>query len=410
MGNCFRQSKKSDVKPAGSFQRSSSSKKMKSEALIKKTIPNVSIRKADINSIFALSSKELGYGQFGSVREARSLADPSLRVALKSVLKAKGSSHTLIQSEVNIWAHLDHPFIAKFYDALEDVTHYHLVIELCEGGSLSTKVKQMGRLAEQESKRLFLQTVLSVRHLHNRGIIHRDIKLSNFLFKSKSPDSDLRLGDFGLACKMTNVPVNDLVGTPGYMAPEIMEGSYTSKVDIWSLGIILYNLLCGDFPFQNGSNSARLKIDTSSEAVQFPHTVWKDISNSAKEMIKRLLVSKPELRPDCDDILSDPWLKDQYQDLLQKGKSSIPKTLKSKLELSIAHQESQEHEEKGGIEDGSHIYRRIVSDVSMLRVPTKEAPTIYLFLEQENQHNTHEQGEQGPGIVKYSTLLELLRE
>lgn len=410
MGNCCRVPNKGVVKPIPSLRQQTMNKKKKQGAFQRSTRRSTEIRKTELSSILTLSSKELGFGKFGSVREARSISDQSLRVALKSIQKAKSLSINMIQSEVDIWAQLDHPFIAKFYDAIEDESHFHIAIELCEGGALSTKVKQMHGLAEQETKRLFLQTVLAVRHLHERGIAHRDIKLSNFLFKSKSSDSDLRLGDFGLACQQRESPMNDLVGTPGYMAPEIMDGKYDHKVDIWSLGIILYMMFCGEFPFQNGSNSARLKIDTSSERLQFPQKIWSEVSTSAKELIKKLLVSKPDERPECDDVLADEWLADSYTELLRNGKKNLPQHLKEKLELTLAKQESVQNEERSALEDGSPVYKRIKSDVSMLKLNSKEAPAIFTFLEQETMHNSNEKGETLPPIIKYSTLLELLRE
>lgn len=371
---------------------------------------HVVIKKADLTSIFTVSSKELGYGKFGSVREARSLSDQTLRVALKSIAKTKMLIPNQIQSEVDIWALLDHPFVAKFYKAIEDQNHFHIAIELCEGGTLSTKVKQMSRLAEQVTKRLFLQSVLAVKHLHDRGIVHRDIKLSNFLFKSKSPDSDIRLVDFGLACLVGDAELTGIVGTPGYMAPEIMQGKYTAKVDIWSLGILLYNMLSGVFPFQLGSNSVSLNTEPSLENLEFPDPIWREVSSQAKDLIKKLLAVKPEKRPECEHILQEPWLHSLYQDLLLKGKKNLPLSLATKLQLSLVQQQSLIENEKNAMEEGSPVYKRIRSDVSMLKASAKEAPAIFTYLDHVSQHNTTDQSTEPTDVINYSTLLELLRE
>jgi serine/threonine protein kinase len=157
-----------------------------------------------------------------------------------------------VKREIIILRKIDHPHIIKFFYALEDKRQIHLVMEYVGNTSLNNyiKMKQGRRLDERESKRIFAQLVKGVYYCHSKNIVHRDIKLENILLDEKL---NVKLIDFGFSIiKMPSKKLNIFCGTPSYMAPEIVSKSQYSgpEADIWALGIVLFLMLCGYFPFK----------------------------------------------------------------------------------------------------------------------------------------------------------------
>mmetsp|Transcript_22989 Transcript_22989/g.19952 ORF Transcript_22989/g.19952 Transcript_22989/m.19952 type:complete len:132 (-) Transcript_22989:1318-1713(-) len=129
-------------------------------------------------------------------------------------------------------------------------------MELCSGGELLERIVKKGRLEESEVANIMRKVFSAVKYLHSIGIMHRDLKLENFLFKSKYPDSEIKLIDFGLSTifsETENKKFESMLGTPMYAAPEVIRGFYDQKCDVWSLGVMMYILLSGNPPF-DGDN------------------------------------------------------------------------------------------------------------------------------------------------------------
>lgn len=156
-----------------------------------------------------------------------------------------------LKYEIEILSTIDHPNIIKLYDVYEDNKYIHLVFEYCSGGDLFDEIASRGHYSENEAAGLIWKMLLSINHLHSVGICHRDIKPENFLFDSKLSTKELKLIDFGLSSKFgeKNQHFKSVVGTPYYIAPEVIRGNYTKSCDIWSVGVILYLLLSGTLPF-----------------------------------------------------------------------------------------------------------------------------------------------------------------
>ena len=205
---------------------------------------------------------------------------------------------------------LDHPHILRLQECFEDDTAIRLVLELCRGGELHH------RLEEQTSQRFpervvcnYLFTMVSaVAYLHEHRIAFRDLKLENFLFETEDDDSAMKLIDFGLSQYFTDSDEMDsAVGTPYYLAPEVLTGCYSSKCDVWSLGVIAYMLLSGLPPF-GGDNDMEILTAVHSGDLLFPDEYFGDVSMTAKHFIRSCLTRDVTKRPSARSLLQHKWL------------------------------------------------------------------------------------------------------
>ena len=209
---------------------------------------------------------------------------------------------------------LDHPNIVRIEEVYESTNEIYIVQELCLGGELFDRLDEQPdyHYTEPQCARLVKQMLSAVRYLHSKGIIHRDLKLENFLFSSQDPDSELKMIDFGLSKHFIIGQFhNEQVGTPYTVAPEIINGSYDEKSDIWALGVITYLTLSGVTPFGglDGENLLLVKQNIMRAKLEFePADIWENISNDAINFVKRMLQANPENRPTAKQAQKDPWI------------------------------------------------------------------------------------------------------
>lgn len=211
-----------------------------------------------LRNTYNISPKLLGSGSYGKVFQAENKADPSIKVAIKVLHKSKmdASEIKALQDEVQILQALDHPNIVKYFQAYDDVKYFYLVMELCSGGELfDILTKREQPFSEKEAAMIMEKVLRALLHCHSQNIIHRDIKPENIMY---GPDGEVRLVDFGLA-KQTkkNSSLHTVAGTPYYIPPEVLQGSYGKECDLWSLGVVLYVMITGNFPF-DGNNRAEV--------------------------------------------------------------------------------------------------------------------------------------------------------
>eukprot|EP01017_Pseudomicrothorax_dubius_P003551 TRINITY_DN10537_c0_g1_i2.p1 TRINITY_DN10537_c0_g1~~TRINITY_DN10537_c0_g1_i2.p1 ORF type:complete len:413 (-),score=84.82 TRINITY_DN10537_c0_g1_i2:166-1347(-) len=179
----------------------------------------------------------------------------------------------------------------------------------CTGGELLERVIQDGQLSEYEAARVMSKIFHAVSYLHSRKICHRDLKPENFLFSDKTPDSEIKIIDFGLSKRIGKEDekgMSTLAGTPLYVAPEVLQGSYNHQCDNWSLGVTLYVLLCGQPPFYAEDKGFMFKQILSGR-FNFNAPEWKSISKNAMDLITKLLVLNPESRITAEQALQHPW-------------------------------------------------------------------------------------------------------
>jgi len=255
----------------------------------------------------------MGIGTYGVVREAVHI--PTGRtVALKIIKKHIIKEHHkegMVERELNILKKIKHPHIVEFIDFFETKSKYYIVFELATGGELFDRICQKGKFTEKDAAIIITTVIGAVSFLHARGIVHRDIKPENLLYRDKSVNADLLLCDFGIS-KMIESPeemLTTVCGSPGYTAPEILKHEpYSKPVDMWSIGVITYTLLCGYSPFHYADDLNQLYNAICHGRYTFDNIYWAYISRYAKDFIKSLLQVQPEKRLTADEALQHTWL------------------------------------------------------------------------------------------------------
>lgn len=195
-----------------------------------------------------------------------------------------------------------------------------MILELMRGGDMISRISKMPqrRLPESSAKFFFIQMCEAMKYLHDKGITHRDIKPDNILLATEDEETLLKVTDFGLSKFVKkNSIMKTLCGTPQYVAPEILTtrgiGSYTKKVDIWSMGCCLYACLAGSVPFTGGENGDIQNIanDIVRGSLRFDPVRWQSVSQSAVNMVTVCLTKNPAKRPSIEDLRSHKWLNDE---------------------------------------------------------------------------------------------------
>lgn len=221
-----------------------------------------------------------------------------------------------LKEEIYIMCQLDHPNIVRLEEVYESHSEIYLVQEICKGGELFDRLDEQPdyHYTEAQCARLVKQMLSSVTYIHNKGIIHRDLKLENFLFSDAAADSELKMIDFGLSKHFTFGEVqHEAVGTPYTVAPEVIKGSYDERCDVWAVGVITYLLLSGEPPFGGcGGPETLLQVRDNILRGTFrfePEDIWETVSNEAKNFIRSLLVLDPMQRPTAKQAKESKWLK-----------------------------------------------------------------------------------------------------
>ncbi|PRQ25202.1 putative protein kinase CAMK-CDPK family [Rosa chinensis] len=265
---------------------------------------------ANIRDLYTLGQK-LGQGQFGTTYLCTEISTGS-QYACKSISKRKLISKEDVDDvrrEIQIMHHLaGHKNIVTIKGAYEDPLYVHIVMELCAGGELFDRIIQRGHYSERKAAELTKIIVGVVEACHSLGVMHRDLKPENFLLVNKDDDFSLKAIDFGLSVFFKPGQVfTDVVGSPYYVAPEVLLKHYGPEADVWTAGVILYILLSGVPPFwaetQQGIFDAVLK-----GYIDFESDPWPVISDSAKDIIRKMLCSRPKDRLSAHEVLCHPWI------------------------------------------------------------------------------------------------------
>ena len=283
----------------------------------------------------------LGSGVSGVVRLVTHKAT-LVKYAVKILdLRQIGSTLGLkqLRNEIYIMCQLDHPNIVRIEEVYESNHYIYIVQELCLGGDLFDRLDEQPEFhyTEHECAKLVKQMLSAVRYLHSKGIIHRDLKLENFLFSTPDPASELRMIDFGLSKHFCLGQLHhEKVGTPYTVAPEVIRGQYDEKGDIWALGVITYLLLSGETPFGGLDGEHPLLVKRNIERAQLhfaPAELWHGVSPQAIAFVQRLLNPNPLLRPTAKECQRDAWIqvwgrkKDRHTNSNNNTTTIHPKTI-----------------------------------------------------------------------------------
>ena len=279
----------------------------------------------DIRKIYKFRDN-LGGGHFGKVRLGyRRNEKPPPFYAIKSISKRNLTDKDLedLIKEVDIISCLDHPNIIKFYETYHDKFYFHIVMELCKGKEVFDRIVEDGRIKEKKVCMVIMKVLHAISYCHSRGVTHRDLKPENILFETLDSESEIKLIDFGLSRKVFNdEKMHTILGTPYYVAPEVLQGEYDEKCDIWSIGALTYIMLCGDPPFKGNSNH-EIFNKILREDVKFSSKKWEKISDNAKNFVKNCLIKIPDKRPNAIQCLNNLWFKDILNDVHSVNNISV---------------------------------------------------------------------------------------
>ncbi|KNA09420.1 hypothetical protein SOVF_153730 [Spinacia oleracea] len=255
--------------------------------------------------------KKLGHGQFGTTFLCVEKTTGN-EYACKSIAKRKlinKEDVDDVRREIQIMHHLKgNPNVITIKDAYEDGVAIHVVMELCAGGELFDRIVKRGHYTERKAACLARTIVGVVEACHSLGVMHRDLKPENFLFVDESEESPLKTIDFGLSIFFKPGDIfNDVVGSPYYVAPEVLRKRYGPEADVWSAGVILYILLSGVPPFW-AETEEEIFEEVLHGDLDFVSDPWPNISDGAKDLVRRMLVRDPKKRLTAHEVLCHPWI------------------------------------------------------------------------------------------------------
>lgn len=267
--------------------------------------------KGAIRNTYKIKEK-VGAGAYGKVYKVKHMPTKSIR-AMKVVrqdnINLQDDDRKFLK-EIEVLSLIDHPNIIKLYEYSRDDTNYYFFTEFAEGGELYEKINEIKNYTETDAACIMQQILSAISYLHQNNIVHRDIKPENILLETKSTgDLFIKLIDFGTAnfCdKDTRFTLK--VGTPYYIAPEVLKNDYNYKCDVWSAGIIMYILLSGTPPFE-GKNDEEILDKVRLGKYTFSTSNWNNISEEAKDLIEKLLRMDPKKRFEAEDALNHIWVR-----------------------------------------------------------------------------------------------------
>ncbi|GMJ09498.1 calcium-dependent protein kinase 20 [Hibiscus trionum] len=252
--------------------------------------------------------RKLGQGQFGTTFLCVEKGTGK-EFACKSIAKRKLiSSNDLedVRREIHIMHHLaGHPNVIQIIGAYEDAVAVYVVMELCAGGELFDRIIQRRHYTERKAAALTRIIVGVVQACHSLGVMHRDLKPENFIFVNQEEEAPLKTIDFGLSMFFKPGQIfNEVVGSPYYVAPEVLLKHYGPECDVWSAGVIIYILLCGVPPFWDETEHGIFEQVLRGQP-DFTAEPWPSISNSAKDLVRRMLVKDPKKRLTAYEVLCE---------------------------------------------------------------------------------------------------------
>ena len=265
--------------------------------------------------------KTIGEGTFGKVKLATHILTGekvAIKILEKNLIKGK-SEYERIEREIKYLKLFNHPNIIQIYEVIESSSSFFIVMEYAPGGELFNYIVQKEKLSEEESSFYLYQIIQGVKEIHKKKICHRDIKPENLLF---TKNKILKIIDFGLSSEYENY-LTTPCGSPCYASPEMIRGKKYNglSIDLWACGIILFAMLCGYLPFDDKNNDGLFKKILEGK-IDYPDPIEDDIdlSETALDLINKILTANPKKRIGIEDILRHPFMeygKKEYYNVIK---------------------------------------------------------------------------------------------
>ena len=264
----------------------------------------------------------IGKGKFGVVNlgiHKKTQQQVAVKIINKDSIKTLEDKE-LVRIEIGILKLCHHPNVVRLLDHLENEDYIFIVMEYIEGGTLGQYFKKKNfNFSERQASSIMSQIASGVKYLHKYGIVHRDLKPDNIMITQQNDFGVIKIMDFGLSkIVSTQERMVDGYGTLSYVAPEVLlRTPYNKEVDIWSMGVILYYMLCGHLPFK-GNKEVIIAEKIVNDDLEFDDEEWEVRSKKVRELISACLKKEPEERITIDDFLNHPWFKK-----IMKPKNSV---------------------------------------------------------------------------------------
>mmetsp|Transcript_25924 Transcript_25924/g.29658 ORF Transcript_25924/g.29658 Transcript_25924/m.29658 type:complete len:322 (+) Transcript_25924:32-997(+) len=253
---------------------------------------------------------ELGKGAFAVVKDGTHKESGDL-FAIKIISKNKltPQDEEGLKDEIKALQLLKHQYIMRLFDVFDEGQEYFLVTEKLAGGELFDRIVEKTQYTEKEARDVGKVLFEALQYCHSQKVAHRDLKPENLLLLSKDNDSEVKLGDFGFAKVCPDGHrLKTPCGTPSYVAPEILKGrTYNTQVDMWSIGVIMYILLCGYQPFVDDDQQLLFK-KIRNGAFEYHDRYWSSVSDEAKDLVSGLLTPSPKTRITATQALEHQWI------------------------------------------------------------------------------------------------------
>ena len=257
--------------------------------------------------------EKIGKGKFGLVKygiQKETKREVAIKIMAKKTMEP--SDLELAKTEIDILKICQHPNIIKIYDVFDTADYIYIVMEYCAGRDLLSYIEKTNyKLPERRTCEIIHKLCMAIFYIHSYGIVHRDLKPENILMTDDTEKADIRLLDFGLSKIVgPNQKCTEPYGTLSFVAPEVLRGKpYDKSVDLWSIGIITFLLLCGYLPFDDKHSEREIARQTIQDPVPFHNSIWNKFSHEAKQFVDGLLKKKPEERLTITQVLEHPWIK-----------------------------------------------------------------------------------------------------
>ncbi|OEH73988.1 putative ULK kinase [Cyclospora cayetanensis] len=282
----------------------------------------------------------IGCGSFGQVRECVDRETGQVYAVKVMERRMSGkekmtpgrpSNEAMIRSEVDILKSLNHENIVAFVKFFQDKHFFYAILERCDGGELFHQIVSRRQFTEEDASFLCRQMASALAYLHAQGVVHRDVKAENFLFKGKGIDSTIKLIDFGMSARLPECGyLTDLCGSPHYISPELISKRYDQGADMWAFGVMIYLMLFGRYPFE-GSKASAIAREVQNKQLNWSKAACPFLTEAAIDFLSRLLDRNEKTRLTAAQALAHPWIcqpsSDKAQSVIDKDKLEVARRL-----------------------------------------------------------------------------------